>query len=153
MFVEAGWINPDGSDPGNKSATAGKPYVFDELMRPRCITGSVTGNKSDADDYDDDPDYDDGGWDEPKPVSETSDTLDRKSLLFYGLLVFVAGIALGVLIGTGTLGENKIAQIPAGPPPDYTVANCELWSTDTAPVLPPYTVANACLTDDEMISW
>ena len=89
----------------------------------------------------------------PNRPIELSDTFDRKSALLYGLLVFVAGIALGVLIGTGTLGENKTAQIPAGPPPDYTVANCDLWSTDTAPVLPPYTVANACLTDDEMISW
>ena len=88
--------------------------------QPRCITGAVIGNKSDADAYDAD-----GGWDydidtsatdEPTPFD--SDKLDRKSLLFFGLLIFGAGIALGILLSTGNLGENRVTQIP--PPVIFT---------------------------------
>ena len=71
----------------------------------------------------DDPDHD--HYDDPDHYNDYFEThdikshrqpepaLDRKSLLLFGLLVFVAGVALGVLLATGNLGENRVTQIPA----------------------------------------
>ena len=38
-------------------------------------------------------------------------------------------------------------------PPDWTVAPCALWSTDTAPILPPYTREDVCVTDIGTLSF
>ena len=38
-------------------------------------------------------------------------------------------------------------------PPDWTVAPCVLWSTDTAPILPPYTRTDFCITEDLTLSY
>lgn len=38
-------------------------------------------------------------------------------------------------------------------PPDWTVAPCALWSTDVAPVLPPYTRTDVCVTEDLTLSF
>ena len=38
-------------------------------------------------------------------------------------------------------------------PPDWTIAPCVLWSTDTAPILPPYTRTDVCVTDIGTLSF
>lgn len=42
---------------------------------------------------------------------------------------------------------------PISDPPDWTVAPCALWGTDVAPVLPPYTRTDVCVTEDLTLSY
>ena len=42
---------------------------------------------------------------------------------------------------------------PISDPPDWTVAPCALWGTDIAPVLPPYTREDVCVTDIGTLSF
>ena len=42
---------------------------------------------------------------------------------------------------------------PISEEPDWTIGPCSLWTTDTAPIIPPYTRTDSCETDDEIISF
>ena len=59
-------------------------------------------------------------------------------------VVIVILLGLSVLVFLAPINDT---------PPDWTIAPCILWSTDTAPILPPYTRTDVCMTEDLTLSY
>lgn len=58
-------------------------------------------------------------------------------------------LAIAVIVVLTVLVLSPVEDTP----PDWTVAPCALWSTDVAPVLPPYTREDVCVTEDLTLSY
>ena len=64
------------------------------------------------------------------------------------ILLMILSLMLGI---GGTILVTGVVSNP-GTPPDWTVEPCSLWATDAKPVLPPFTVTDACVEPNGNIS-
>ena len=58
-------------------------------------------------------------------------------------------LAIAVLVALPLVALAPIEDTP----PDWAVAPCVLWSTNDAPILPPYTRTDVCVTEDLTLSY
>ena len=75
----------------------------------------------------------------------------RANVILTACLAALLGFGVGALAASNTVGQaNGSSHYKSAP--DWTLAPCALWATEVAPVLPPFTIETACVTEDGLVS-
>lgn len=79
--------------------------------------------------------------------------LAHDGTVWFTVGAFVILGIVGVTVVNSSLAQQSKAHAVVAVAPDWTIAPCSWWAGESDPVLPPYTIANECVTDIGTISY